>query len=176
MPDDAILTGGVGAYAGWSQRYFRHHALQTQLGPISGVMGYGVPAAISAKLLYPERTVVAVAGDGCFLMTAEELATAVKYGVGVVILIVNNNMYGTIRIHQERNFDGRATGTDLVNPDFVAYGKAFGLHSELVKRTKEFEPAFERALAHDGPALIELAIDPDAIHTRYSLSSLQQRD
>ncbi len=174
LPEDAILTNGVGAYAGWSQRYFRHYTLQTQLGPISGVMGYGVPAAISAKLLYPERIVVAVAGDGCFLMTAEELATAVKYGVAVVILVINNNMYGTIRIHQERNFGGRVTGTDLVNPDFVAYAKAFGLHGELVKRTEEFEPAFERALASGGPALIELAIDPDAIHTRYSLSSLQQ--
>jgi acetolactate synthase-1/2/3 large subunit len=175
LPDDAILTNGVGAYAGWSQRYFRHHALQTQLGPISGVMGYGVPAAISAKLLYPERIVVAVTGDGCFLMTAEELATAVKYKVGIVIVLINNNMYGTIRIHQEKSYGGRVAGTDLTNPDFVAYAKAFGLHSELVERTEEFAPAFERALGHGGPALIEMAIDPDAIHTRYSLSSLQQR-
>lgn len=175
IPENAILTNGVGAYAGWSQRYFQHYRLHTQLGPISGSMGYGFPAAISAKLCYPERVVVAVAGDGCFLMTSDELATAVKYGIGVIVLVINNNMYGTIRIHQETKLAGRATGTDLVNPDFVAYAKSFGAYSERVERTEDFAPAFERSLSNGGPVLIELAISPDAIHTRFSLSSLQKR-
>ena len=175
LPDDAIVTNGVGAYAGWSQRYFQHYRLHTQLGPISGAMGYGVPAAICAKLLYPERVVVAVAGDGCFLMTSDELATAAKYNVAIIVLVINNNMYGTIRIHQENRFGGRAVGTALVNPDFVMYARAFGMQGERVLRTDEFAPAFERCMASGRPALIELRIDPDAIHTRYSLSVLQAR-
>jgi len=175
LPPDAILTNGVGAYAGWSQRYFQHYQPHTQLGPISGSMGYGLPAAISAKLCFPDRVVVATAGDGCFLMSSDELATAKKYGVRVVVLVINNNMYGTIRIHQETKFDGRAVGTDLTNPDFPAYAKAFGAFGERVERTEEFPAAFERALACSGPALIELAISPDAIHTRYSLNALKER-
>lgn len=175
LPEDAILTNGVGAYATWSQRYFPHSRLHTQLGPISGSMGYGLPAAIAAKLRHPERVVVALAGDGCFQMSVEELATAVQYGVGIVVLVLNNNMYGTIRIHEENKLDGRVNGTELRNPDFVALARAYGAHGERVATTEEFAPAFERSLAAGGPALIELVIDPEAIHTRYSLGDLRRR-
>lgn len=175
LPDDAIVTNGVGAYATWSQRYFSHYRLHTQLGPISGSMGYGLPAAISAKLLYPARIVVNFAGDGCYQMSGEELATAVQYGAGVVTVLFNNNMYGTIRIHEENRLDGRVNGTELVNPDFTALARAYGAHAESVRTTEEFAPAFERALASGKPALIELHLDREAIHTRYSLSDLRAR-
>ncbi|HMN88085.1 MAG TPA: thiamine pyrophosphate-dependent enzyme, partial [Bauldia sp.] len=175
LPEDAILTNGVGAYATWSQRYFPHRRLHTQLGPISGSMGYGMPAAIAARLTHPDRAVVALAGDGCFQMSSEELATAVQYGVGIVILVINNNMYGTIRIHEENKLDGRVNGTELRNPDFVALAKNYGAIGERGTRTEEFAPAFERAIAGPGPALIELAIDPEAIHSRYSLTDLRHR-
>ena len=175
VPEDTIITNGVGAYAGWSQRYFRHHSVGSQLGPISGSMGYGLPAALAAKLARPDSIVVALAGDGCLKMTSEELATAVKYGVNIIVLVINNNMFGTIRIHEETKLDGRATGTDLSNPDFVAFARSFGAFGERVRTTAEFEPAFERAISFPGPALIELLIDPNAINTRYSLQVLQER-
>ena len=119
-------------------------------------MGYGLPAAIAAKLVHPARTVIALAGDGCFLMTSEELATAVKYGLAIITLVINNNMYGAIRKNQERSFPGRAVGTDLTNPDFVALASAYGAHGELVEETAQFEAAFERALDSKRPAIIEL--------------------
>ncbi|KAB0267217.1 thiamine pyrophosphate-binding protein [Microvirga brassicacearum] len=175
LPANAIVTNGVGAYATWSQRYFSHSELHTQLGPISGSMGYGLPAAISAKLCYPDRVVINFVGDGCYQMTGEELATAVQYGVGVIVILFNNNMYGTIRIHEENKLDGRVNGTQLTNPNFYALGKAYGAHSERVSRTEEFEPAFERALTSGRPAIIEMIIDQEAIHTRYSLTDLRNR-
>lgn len=175
LPDDAIVTNGVGAYATWSQRYFPHYRLHTQLGPISGSMGYSLPAAISAKLLYPERTVVNFVGDGCYQMSSEELITAVQYGANVIIVLFNNNMYGTIRIHEENRLEGRVNGTQLVNPDFHALAKAFGAHAERVTTTEEFAPAFERSLAAGKPAMIELVVDQEAIHTRYSLTDLRSR-
>ncbi|MDQ0393632.1 thiamine pyrophosphate-binding protein [Labrys monachus] len=175
LPDDAIVTNGVGAYATWSQRYFSHSKLHTQLGPISGSMGYSLPAAISAKLLHPGRTVVCFVGDGCYQMSAEELATAVQYKANVVIVLFNNSLYGTIRIHEENRLQGRTHGTELVNPDFALLAKAYGAHGEKVASTEEFEPAFERALAAGKPALIELIVDRDVIHTRYTLSDLRRR-
>lgn len=175
LPDDAIVTNGVGAYATWSQRYFEHRRLHTQLGPISGSMGYGLPAAIGAKLLHPERVVVNFAGDGCYQMSGEELATAVQYGVGVITVLFDNAMYGTIRIHEENRLDGRVNGTELVNPDFAALARAYGAHGESVASTADFAPAFERALASGRPALIVLRLDREAIHTRYSLSDLRAR-
>ena len=123
-------------------------------------MGYGVPAAVAAKLLHPERDVVAIAGDGDFLMTGQELATAVQYDASIVVLIVNNGMYGTIRMHQERHYPGRVSGTDLVNPDFAALAQAFGAYGVTVERTKDFAAAFEEALAAGRPAVIELASTP----------------
>jgi acetolactate synthase-1/2/3 large subunit len=175
LPEDAIVTNGVGAYATWSQRYFPHYRLHTQLGPISGSMGYSLPAAIAAKLAHPERVVVDFVGDGCFQMSSEELATAVQYGANIVILLYDNGLYGTIRIHEENRLDGRTNGTDLTNPDFVLLAKAYGAHGERVTTTEEFAPAFERALAAGRPALIEMVIDPEAIHCRYSLSDLRAR-
>src|SRR5260370_37494884 len=124
-------------------------------------MGYGVPAAIAAKLRFPGRVVIAFAGDGCFTMSGHELATAVQYGVAVVVLVINNGMYGTIRMHQERNFPGRVIATDLVNPDFAAYARAFGAHGAIVELTADFAPAFETALACGGPPVLELRTDPD---------------
>jgi acetolactate synthase-1/2/3 large subunit len=136
-------------------------------------MGYGVPAAIAAKLAHPERVVVAFAGDGCFLMTGQELATAVQHDVRIVVLVVNNRMYGTIRMHQERAYPGRVVGTDLVNPDFAALAEAFGAHGEVVEETAAFAPAFERALAAGRPALLELRTDPEAITPSTTLHDLR---
>ncbi|CAH1653111.1 Acetolactate synthase large subunit [Chelatococcus asaccharovorans] len=175
LPEDAIVTNGVGAYATWSQRYFAHYRLHTQLGPISGSMGYSLPAAISAKLLYPARIVVDFVGDGCYQMSSEELATAVQYGANIIVVLFNNNMYGTIRIHEENRLEGRVNGTQLVNPDFHALAKAYGAHAERVTKTEEFAPAFERCLDAGKPALIEMCIDQEAIHARYSLSDLRAR-
>lgn len=175
LPEDAIVTNGVGAYATWSQRYFAHYRLHTQLGPISGSMGYSLPAAISAKLLHPERVVVDFVGDGCYQMSSEELATAVQYGAAVIVVLFNNNMYGTIRIHEENRLEGRVNGTQLVNPDFHALALAYGAHAERVTRTEEFAPAFERSLASGKPALIEMCVDQEAIHSRYSLTDLRNR-
>jgi acetolactate synthase-1/2/3 large subunit len=138
-------------------------------------MGYSLPAAISAKLLYPERIVVNFVGDGCYQMCGEELATAVQYGANVIIVLFNNNMYGTIRIHEENRLEGRVNGTSLVNPDFCMLANAYGAHAERVRKTEDFAPAFERAVDSGKPALIELALDPEAIHTRYSLNDLRKR-
>ncbi|WP_244494997.1 thiamine pyrophosphate-binding protein [Bosea sp. Root483D1] len=175
LPEDAIVTNGVGAYATWSQRYFAHYRLHTQLGPISGSMGYSLPAAISAKLLHPDRVVVDFVGDGCYQMSSEELATAVQYGAAVIVVLFNNNMYGTIRIHEENRLEGRVNGTQLVNPDFHALALAYGAHAERVTRTEEFAPAFERCLAAGKPAVIEMCVDQEAIHSRYSLTDLRNR-
>lgn len=174
LPADAIITNGAGNYTTWAHRFHRYRGFRTQLAPASGAMGYGVPAAIGAKALDPRRTVIAFAGDGCFLMTGQELATAVQYGLNVIIIVVNNNMYGTIRMHQEREFPGRVHGTSLVNPDFAAFAKAFGAHGEIVESTEQFAPAFERALAAGKPALIEVRIDPEAITPNATLNSIRQ--
>jgi acetolactate synthase-1/2/3 large subunit len=170
---DAIVTNGAGNYTGWAHRFWRFRRYRTQVAPTSGAMGYGVPAAIAAKLVEPARPVISMNGDGCFLMGAQELATAVRYGLDPLFLVVNNGMYGTIRMHQEREFPARVHGTDLVNPDFVAYARAFGAHAELVEKTADFEPALERALASGRAALLELRIDPDAITPRTTLGAIR---
>jgi acetolactate synthase I/II/III large subunit len=173
LPTDAILTNGAGNYATWVHRFYRYTGFRTQLAPTSGAMGYGVPAAIGAKALYPQRTVVCFAGDGCFMMTSQELATAVQYGLNVIFIVVNNGMYGTIRMHQEREFPGHVHGTALKNPDFVAYARSFGAHGELVEKTADFAPAFARASAAGKPALIEIRIDPEAITPSTTLAALR---
>jgi acetolactate synthase-1/2/3 large subunit len=173
LPDDAILTNGAGNYSGWLHRFFRFRRYATQLAPTSGTMGYGLPAAIAAKLKFPERIVVAFAGDGCFQLTSQELATAVQYGAGVVVVVVNNGVHGTIRMHQERDYPGRVIATDLVNPDFAALARAYGGHGETVAATEEFAPAFERALASGKPAIIEVKFDPEAIATSTTLSAIR---
>jgi acetolactate synthase I/II/III large subunit len=177
LPEDAIVTNGAGNFASWLHRHFRYkgwqHGRRTQLAPTSGSMGYSVPAAVAAKIAAPERTVVAVAGDGEFLMNGQEFATAVQYGAAIVVLVVNNGMYGTIRMHQEREYPGRVSGTELANPDFAAYARAFGGHGETVLRTADFAPAFQRAAASGKPAVIELRIDPEAITPSATLSGLR---
>lgn len=156
LPVDAILTNGAGNYTVWPQRYYQFSTYPSQLGPQAGSMGYSIPAALAAKALYPERLVVAFAGDGCFLMNGQELATAMRHGLNILVLVFNNGMYGTIRTHQEQRYSGHGYGTDLTNPDFAAYARAFGAYGEVVERTDEFPGALERAMAASGPALIEL--------------------
>lgn len=173
LPDNAVITNGAGNYAGFVHRYFEYKGYRTQLAPTSGSMGYGLPAAIAAKLADPTRTVVAFAGDGCFMMTGQELATAVQFGAPVITIIANNGMYGTIRMHQEREYPERVIGTTLVNPDFAMYARAFGAHGETVERTQDFMPAFERAQASGKPAIIELKIDAEALTPKQTLSQIR---
>jgi acetolactate synthase I/II/III large subunit len=173
LPDDAVVASGAGNYTGWVHRYFQFRRLGTQLAPKSGAMGFGMPAALAAKLVHPDRVVVAVAGDGCFQMSGQELATAVQHRLDVVVLVVNNGMYGTIRMHQERAYPGRVIATDLVNPDFAALARAYGAHGELVETTEAFPDAFERALAAGRPALLELRTDAEAMSPTVTLSALR---
>jgi acetolactate synthase-1/2/3 large subunit len=173
LPADTIIANGAGNFAIWLHRFYRYPGFRTQLGPTSGAMGYGVPAAIAAKLVHPERMVLAFSGDGDFLMTGQELATAAQYDVKVIFFVVNNGMYGTIRMHQEREYPGRVSGTQLVNPDFAALARAYGLHGEVVTTTAEFAAAFERAKAAPGAALIEMRVDPDVITPRTTLSAIR---
>lgn len=159
LPENAILTVGAGNYSIWPQRNYRFRHFRTFLGSTNGSMGYGVPSAISAKLVRPDAMVVSFSGDGCFLMNGQELATAKKYGLNIIFLVFNNSRYGTIRKHQEAHFPGRVSGTELSNPDFVALGRAYGAHAERVTRTDQFERAFENAVAAGLPAVIEITID-----------------
>jgi acetolactate synthase-1/2/3 large subunit len=175
LPADAIVSNGAGNYATWLHRHYSYRHFRSQLAPTSGAMGYGVPAAIAAKSLYPERMVVALAGDGCFLMAAHELATAMQYGLAVIFIVVNNAQYGTIRMHQERHYPNRAHGTRLTNPDFAAYAQAFGAHGERVASTAEFMPAFDRAVASGLPAVIEIRIPQDQSTPAATLDQVREQ-
>ncbi|NQV79249.1 MAG: thiamine pyrophosphate-binding protein, partial [Alphaproteobacteria bacterium] len=158
----------------WIQRYYSFRRLGTQVAPTGGAMGYGVPAGIAASLFAPNRRVVAIAGDGGFMMTASELATARRYDVGVTFIVVNNGMFGTIRGHQERYFPGRVSGTDLTNPDFIALGESFGIQSYRVEQTAQFATALESARNLKGPALIEIVLDAEALSTRATLTQVRE--
>lgn len=173
LPADAILSNGAGNYTVWLHRIFRYRGFRTQLAPYSGAMGYGVPAAIAAKARYRDRIVVSWNGDGCFQMNGQELATAVQYGLAVIFVVIDNGMYGTIRMHQERTYPGRVSGSDLVNPDFAALARACGALGETIARTDEFAPAFERALAAGRPALLHVKLDPQALTLGASLDDLR---
>jgi acetolactate synthase-1/2/3 large subunit len=173
LPADAILASGAGNFTVWAHRFYRFRRYRTQLAPISGAMGYGVPAAVAAKLLDPGRVVVAIAGDGDFLMAAQELATAVQHDAAIVVLVVDNGMYGTIRMHQERHYPGRVSGTDLLNPDFAALARSFGAVGEAVEESAAFPGALERALAAGRPALLALRVDPEALTPRQTLSEIR---
>ena len=178
LPESTVYTNGAGNYSGWLHRYCRHPGLQhhgrTQLAPTSGAMGYGLPAAVAAALLQPERWVVNLAGDGDFLMTGQELATATGYGAGKLIsIVVDNGSYGTIRMHQEREYPGRVSGSDLFNPDFAAMARAFGWQAELVDKTADFEPALQRAIAAGVPTLLHLKLDSNVITTRTTLAAIR---
>jgi len=183
LAPDAIYTNGAGNYSGWLHRFHRYPGLQhhgrTQLAPTSGAMGYGVPAAVAASLLYPQRTVINLAGDGDFLMTGQELATATAYEAGrgegkLISIVVDNGTYGTIRMHQEREYPGRVSGSDLYNPDFVALARAYGWRAGLVERTEQFEPALSAALASDGPTLLHLKLSADVITSRTTLTAIRE--
>ena len=163
LPDDALISNGAGNYTVWVHRFYRYRRHATELAPTSGAMGYGLPAAVAAKLKHPERQVVCFAGDGCFMMYPQELATAVQYGAAVIVIVVNNGMLGTIRMHQEREYPGRISSTSLQNPGFVALAHAFGAFGEVVERTEDFPEAFARAQAAGIPALLELRTDPRQI-------------
>lgn len=175
LPDNAVVTSDAGNFSGWPNRFLQYHRPGRQLGPTSGAMGYGAPAAVAAKLVYPSRLVLGFCGDGGFMMTGQELATAALEGTGPIILLFNNSMYGTIRMHQERRFPGRVVGTALKNPDFPALAHAYGALGVSVTRTEEFEPAFEEAAAYTGAAVIELKMDPEAITTRTTLSEIRRQ-
>jgi acetolactate synthase-1/2/3 large subunit len=176
LPDDAILTNGAGNYTAWLHRLYRYRGFGTQLAPYAGAMGYGVPAAVAAKILRPARTVVSWNGDGCFLMNGQELATAIRHRAGIVFVVVDNGMYGTIRMHQERQYPARVSGSELANPDFAALARAYGATGEAVSRTAEFAPAFTRALATAGggtPALLHVRLDPQALTMNASLDAIR---
>ncbi|WP_338619247.1 thiamine pyrophosphate-binding protein [Achromobacter sp. E1] len=175
LDPSAILTNGAGNYSAWAHRYYRFTHPRTQLAPTSGAMGYGVPAAIAAKLRHPDRQVICLAGDGCFLMTSQELATVKQHQLGIVFIVFNNGMYGTIRMHQEVHYPGRTIGTDLCNPDFVAYAQSFGVTAERVQTHEAFPPALARALDSGTPYLIELSLDPEVITPRATLTSLREK-
>jgi len=181
VPAEAVFTNGAGNFAGWLHRFHRYaglrHAGRTQLAPTSGAMGYGLPAAVAAALLAPERTVVNIAGDGDFLMTAQEMATAIAYGAKrLVSIVVDNGSYGTIRMHQEREYPGRVSGSDLGNPDFAALARAFGWWAaERVDATRDFEPALVAALASGRPALIHVKLATDVITSRTTLSAIRSK-
>jgi len=174
LPADAIITNGAGNYATWVHRFHRFNHYGTQLAPTSGSMGYGLPAAVGAKRVHPEKTVVCFAGDGCFMMHGQEFATAVQYELPIIVLIVDNGMYGTIRMHQEKFYPGRVSATHLRNPDFAAYAVAFGGHGERVEKTADFAAAFERAVKSNKPAIIHLITDPEAITPTTTITKLRQ--
>jgi acetolactate synthase-1/2/3 large subunit len=179
LPRDTMITNGAGNYASWAHRFFLYAGKRTQLAPTNGAMGYGVPAGIAAKIIDPARTVVTFSGDGDYMMNGQELATAVQYKAGVIIVLFNNNMYGTIRMHQERDYPGRVSGTQLHNPDFALLAKAYGAHGEVVNTTAEFAPALTRALAHTRahslPAIIELRYDGNLITPNATLETIRKQ-
>jgi acetolactate synthase I/II/III large subunit len=172
---DAVICNGAGSFSIWIHRYHRFRAFGSQLAPTSGSMGYGVPAAVMAKRQHPERIVVAFAGDGDFMMNGQELATAIQYDCPIIVVILDNGLYGTIRMHQEREYPGRVTGTELENPDFAALARVFGGHGERVERTEEFAPAFERALASGRPSILHCLVDPQALTSAATLDAIRER-
>jgi len=173
LPEDAVITNGAGNYTVWVHRFFRYKQYGTQLAPQSGAMGYGVPSGVAAGVRHRDRIVVSFSGDGCFQMNGQEIGTAVQQGVKTIFIVVNNGMYGTIRMHQETHYPKRKSGTDLHNPDFAALARAYGAHGETVTKTADFEAAFDRCRAAEGPSLIELVIEPDAVLPTSTLSGIQ---
>ncbi|HSK38981.1 MAG TPA: thiamine pyrophosphate-dependent enzyme, partial [Arenibaculum sp.] len=174
LPAETVVTVDAGNFSGWSQRFLSYRRPGRQLGPTSGAMGYSVPAAVAAKIARPGVPVIAMVGDGGFMMSGQELATAMHAGAAPIILVFNNGMYGTIRMHQERRYPGRVSATDLTNPDFARLADAYGAFGALVERTEDFFPVFEAALACGRAAVIELRMDPEVISTRTTLSAIRE--
>jgi acetolactate synthase-1/2/3 large subunit len=175
LPADTIICNGAGNYSGWWHRYWHYGRKPTQLAPTAGAMGYGLPAAVAASLRFPERQVVAVAGDGDFLMNGQELATALQHGAEMLVIVVDNSGYGTIRMHQEREYPARLSGTGLRNPDFAALARAYGAWSETVERTEDFAPALDRALAERGVRLLHLKTEMEVITNGTTISAIRGR-
>jgi acetolactate synthase-1/2/3 large subunit len=177
LPEDAVLTNGAGNFASWIHRFFKHHGLakghKTQLAPTVGSMGYGVPAGIAANIV-SGRTAFTIAGDGDFLMTGQELATAAQYGARSIVVLLNNGMYGTIRMHQEREYPEHVYGTELANPDFAALARAYGYAGVRITKTAEFQPAFVAALERKQGTVIEVMLDPEVITTRGTLTGIRE--
>lgn len=173
MPADTVYCNGAGNYAAWVHRFWPFRSFASQLAPTSGTMGYGVPAAVAAKAIEPHRQVIAFAGDGCFLMNGQEFATAMQYDLPLIVVVVDNGMYGTIRMHQEREYPGRVSATALRNPDFAALARSYGGHGETVRQTGEFGPALERARASGKATIIHCLIDPEAITPARSLADIR---
>ncbi|MTH99784.1 thiamine pyrophosphate-binding protein [Roseibium sp. RKSG952] len=173
LPDDTIFTNGAGNYATWLHRFHRFRKYATQAAPTSGSMGYGLPAAVAAKLAFPDRTVVCFAGDGCVQMTMQEFGTACQEGAAIMLLVIDNGLFGTIRMHQEKIYPGRVSATNLVNPDFAMLARSYGAHAETIETTEDFGPAFERAQRSGKPALLHLILDPEAITPSASLSQIR---
>tara|TARA_E500000305_G_C3929462_1_gene192074 strand:- start:174 stop:728 length:555 start_codon:yes stop_codon:yes gene_type:complete len=173
LPDDAILTNGAGNYTVWVHRFYKHRRYRTQVAPTSGTMGYGLPAAIAASLRHPDRLSICFAGDGCFQMTLQELATAQQFGARVIVILVNNGMYGTIRMHQEKTYPGRVSGTDIVNPDFGKLAEAYGIFTSKVEKSDQFSAAFDAVVATGKSGIIEVITDPEDLTPRFSLSELR---
>jgi acetolactate synthase-1/2/3 large subunit len=174
LPPDAIICNGAGNFAAWIHRFYRFRKFGSQIGPTSGSMGYGVPAALGMKRLHPDRMVVCFSGDGDFLMNGQEFATAVQHDIPLIVLIVDNRLYGTIRMHQERHYPGRIVATALRNPDFAAYARAFGGHGAAVENTADFAAAFEAARASGKPAILHLKVDPEAITPTTTLGAIRE--
>jgi acetolactate synthase-1/2/3 large subunit len=175
LPPDTIFTTDAGNFATWPTRFMHLTVGQDFLGPTNGAMGYGVPAAVAAKIVHPDRTVVCFVGDGGFLMTGQEIATAFHHSAAPIILVFNNQMYGTIRMHQERTYPGRVSGTALTNPDFARFIESFGGHGETVERTEDLVPAFQRAAASGKPALVEVVTNPEQITNRATIADLREQ-
>ena len=164
LPEETIITNGAGNYNGWLHRYFTYKGWRTQVGSTSGSMGYGLPAAVAAKLIHHDKEVICLSGDGCFQMTMQEFGTACQYGLNIIIIISNNSVYGTIKMHQEKAFPGRPSGTSMVNPNFAELAKSYGGHGEVVLSTDQFSGALERARNSNKPAILDLRTDPKAIN------------
>jgi len=175
LPPDTIVTNGGGNCTVWVHRFMRHKRYRTQLAPTSGSMGYGVPSAVAAKLVHPDRHVISVSGDGCFMMNGQEFATAHQYDLPIVFIVVNNAMYGTIRMHQERDYVRREIATELKNPDFAKLAHAYGRYGAVIERTEDFYPALETALAEPGPSILEIRIDPDVLSPTTTISGLRSK-
>lgn len=173
LPKDALVANDAGNFSGWAHRYLPFSTYPSQVGPTNGAMGYGVPAALTAALAFPERTTICFVGDGGFLMASNELATALQYDLKPIYLVINNGMFGTIRMHQERDYPGREVATALRNPDFAAYAKSFGAYGEIIERSENFAPALDRALAAGKVAVLELRINPEVINTKTTLSAIR---
>ncbi|MEM7268260.1 MAG: thiamine pyrophosphate-dependent enzyme, partial [Pseudomonadota bacterium] len=172
---DAIITNGAGNYATWVHRFWRFREWGSQVAPTSGSMGTGLPGAVAAKLRRAEKEVICFAGDGCFQMTSQEFGTAVQYGLPIIVLVIDNSSYGTIRMHQERDYPSRVTATDLMNPDFAAIARAYGAHGETVEHTEEFEGAFARARDSGLPAIIHIKTEVEALTPTLTVSGLRSK-